>query len=356
MDAFFAAVEERENPRFKRLPIIVGSDPKEGRGRGVVSTANYKAREYGIHSGMPITRAWRLAEEAVRRGEPRAVFLPVNGKFYSEVSETIFKVVRQHVEKIEAASIDEAYLDFSFCDNYEKAEKLARKIKEEIYSREELTCSIGIGPNKLIAKIASGKNKPDGLTVIRPEQVNNFLTPLSVRKIPGVGPKTERLLAKIEVRKISDLQKISREKLKDILGKWGSDLYDKARGINDSPIVEKYEAKSIGEQETFEEDTLNSRFINDRLAKMAEAIIKKCKREGFEGFKTIVIIVRFADFQTKTRSRTLKNHSRDLVELKRESLKMLLPFLDRRENPSGKKIRLIGLRVEKLRQKNPAGN
>src|SRR3989344_6219044 len=194
MDAFFASVEERENPRWQGLPIVVGADPhstgsEQGHGRGVVSTANYAARKYGIHSAMPISRAWKLSEEAVRRGEPKAIFLPVNGKLYGQVSEKIMAIIHQFADKVEQASIDECYFALP-TEDYTGAEKTAKQIKAEVETKEQLTCSIGLGPNKLIAKIASGKNKPDGLTIVEPDQVLDFLAPLPVRELPGVGPKT----------------------------------------------------------------------------------------------------------------------------------------------------------------------
>lgn len=348
MDAFFAAIEERENPRFKDMPIVVGSDPKKGLGRGIVSTANYEARKYGIHSAMPITRAWWLSEKAVSEGKPKTIFLPVNSRYYLQVSDNIMAILRADVSQIEQASIDEAYLDFSFLGSYKKAERLAQDIKTEIKEKEKLTASIGIGPNKLIAKIASSRNKPDGLTIIKPTQALNFLKPLSIREIPGIGPKTEIILNREKIFLIQDLQKMSRERLVELLGKWGADLYLKARGINDSEVMENHEIKSIGEQETFEKDTINPGYINERLSKMASRIIRKMESGSFQSYRTITLTVRFFDFITKNRSHTLENPAGGLVVLKREALKLLLPFFDSRENPNRKLIRLIGLRIEKL--------
>lgn len=348
MDAFFAAIEERENPRFKGLPIAVGSDPKGGHGRGIVSTANYEARGYGIHSALPITRAWKFSEEAFARGKPRVIFLPVNSRLYSEVSGKIIEILRAHVKILEQASIDEAYLDLSFLGNYQKAEELALKIKREIKEKEKLTASVGIGPNKLIAKIASSKNKPDGLTIITPGKVMNFLRPLSIREIPGIGPKTEALLNRKNIFSVSDLQKMTKAELIKLLDKWGEDLFYKSRGVSDSEVTQEYEIKSIGEQETFEKDTLNLLFINECLAKMADRVIRRMRSDGFESFKTVTLIIRFSDFDTRTRSHTLKTPVNDLTIFRREAMKLLLPFFDKRENPNQKMIRLVGLRIEKL--------
>ncbi|MDO8495499.1 MAG: DNA polymerase IV [bacterium] len=348
MDAFFASVEGRENPQFRGKPLAVGADPKEGKGRGVVSTANYLARKYGIHSATPISVAWRLSEKAKAQGLPPVIFLPVNMGHYADISEKIMTLLRKEVELVEEASIDEAYLDLSFLGTFKKAEDWARRVKEQIKSEERLTASVGIGPNKLIAKMASGKNKPDGLTIIKTKEVKDFLSPLSIREIPGIGPKTEILLNSKNIKVISDLQKMSEEELGEMLGKWGRDLYYKAQGISDAPVTEDHEVKSIGEQETYEEDTLDSMIIMESINAMATRIIKSMQDSEFKSFRTVTITIRFSDFQTKTRSRTIDFLGKDPVTLKREALKLFLPFLDKRENPQKKLIRLIGLRIEKL--------
>jgi DNA polymerase IV (DinB-like DNA polymerase) len=383
MDAFFAAVEERDTPQWRGLPIVIGADPQKGKGRGVVSTANYKAREYGIKSALPINKAWQFSEWAKQRGEAGAIFIEPDIEKYERVSGEIIEIarsvlneklyilperVRQSADeskavrktlrqaqgirnyKIEQASIDEMYLDLSFIGSYEKARKVCQKIKKEIKKQEKLTCSIGIGPNKLIAKIASDFEKPDGLTIVEEKKVSEFLENMPIRKIPGIGPKTEIKLHEIGAVFIKDLKNKSLSELKEKFGKWGEDMFYKAQGIDDSAVEEFYEAKSIGEQETFPKDTREANYIIDRLGLMCENIIKRLKDEGFRNFRTIVITVRFAGFITKTRSHTLKKPASSLVELKRETIKLLMPFLDKRENPQMKKIRLVGARVEKLEQ------
>src|SRR3989344_2178306 len=225
MDAFFAAVEERYNPRLRGLPIGVGADPKGGQGRGVVATANYAARKYGIGSALPISQAWRLAEAARIRGEPAAIFLQGNHELYREVSERIMAILREGADEFEEASIDEAYLGWNFesrppagragnsnveIDPWREAEARARILKSKILNLESLTCSVGIGPNKLVAKIASDFQKPDGLTAVLPQEVEAFLSPLPIRAIPGIGPKTEALLHQRGIRLISELQQVAR--------------------------------------------------------------------------------------------------------------------------------------------------
>lgn len=348
MDAFFAAVEERNRPRLKGRPIVVGSDPEDGNGRGVVSTANYKAREYGIHSAMPISRAWELSEKAKRDGRPAAVFIGGSFREYAEVSKNIFSIVGNYVSSFEQSSVDEGYLDLSFTKNYKAAENLAKKIQKEIKTKEKLTCSIGIGPNKLIAKIASDFKKPAGLTVIKEDEAEIFVEPLPIRKIPGIGPKTESLLNKNGIKTVKDLKKLSKEEMKSMLGKWGIDLYEKARGRDITPISGYEIAKSIGEQETFQKDSSDFNFITDRIKIIAGNVFKAFKKSGFQTFKTIVVTVRFSNFETKNRSHTLSQPEKDLKTLEFEAIKLLYPFFDKRENPQKRKIRLIGVRIEKI--------
>jgi DNA polymerase IV (DinB-like DNA polymerase) len=348
MDAFFAAVEERDNPRFRGLPIAVGADPRGGQGRGVVATANYKARAYGLHSALPISWAWRLSEQARRRGLPPVVFVAPDFEKYVRSSREIAAIVQARVPLVERAGLDEMYMDLSFAGSYPAAEDLARDLKREIREKEKLTASIGIGPNKLIAKIASDVRKPDGLTVVREDEAEAFLEPLSIRKLPGIGPKTEATLNSLGIRTVRDLKALSGEKLEELFGKWGEDIREMARGRDDSPVEESGEVKSIGEQETFLEDTLEAELIASRLKEMAGSVFERLRESGFEAFRTIVLTVRFADFETKSRSSTAKGSLSSAEDLFAGGLRLLLPFFDSRENPKRKRVRLIGLRVEKL--------
>jgi len=348
MDAFFAAVEERDHPRLRGLPIAVGADPRGGQGRGVVATANYKARAYGLHSALPISWAWRMSEQARRRGLPPVVFVAPDFEKYVRASRAIVGIIQERVPIIERAGLDELYMDLGFAGSYPEAEGLARVLKREIREKEDLTASIGIGPNKLIAKIASDAQKPDGLTVIREEEAEAFLEPLSVRKLPGIGPKTEAALNTLGIRTVRDLKALSREKLYELFGKWGEGISEMARGRDDSPVEESGEVKSIGEQETFLEDTFEAELLASRLKEMAGSVFERLRESGFDAFRTVVLTVRFADFETKSRSRTAKVPFGSVEDLFAGGLSLLLPFLDSRENPKRKRIRLIGLRVEKL--------
>jgi DNA polymerase IV (archaeal DinB-like DNA polymerase) len=348
MDAFFAAIEERDTPAFRGVPLVVGADPLGGKGRGVASTSNYLARAYGIHSATPISMAWRLSEAARHAGKPPVTFVSVDMPKYARVSEEVMKIVRRFISKVEQASIDEAYGDLSWTETYEEAERICRYLKETITSEMLLTASVGIGPNKLVAKIASGWQKPNGLTVVREEQVETFLSPLPIRVIPGIGPKTEARLRERGIKVVNDLRRLSVHHLEQLLGKRGVALYDGARGCDDSPLEEYSEPKSIGEQETFESDTLDSQTLFTQLARLARGVSDRLSREDFKAFRTVVLTVRFADFETKSRAHTLATPTGDLSVLQREGLKLLMPFFDRRENPRRKLIRLLGLRVEKL--------
>lgn len=349
MDAFFAAIEERDTPRFKGKPIVVGADPMGGKGRGVVSTANYAARKYGIHSAMPISIAWRLAEVARKRGEPTAIFTGGHFEKYGEVSTEIMNIIREYTSLVEESSVDEAYFDLSFAESWEYAKEIVQKIKDEIKKKERLTSSVGVGPNKLIAKIASDMQKPDGLTVVMDEQAEKFLESLPVRKIPGIGPKTETLLAERGVKTVKDLKKWKREELIERFGVWGDELYDRIRGKDESPIVLEYETKSVGEQETFPEDVADASKITEAMRVLSDGVwhsFGKLKDDK-KYFRTVIITVRFADFETKTKSHTLKSVPESAGELYFEAMKLLLPFFDRRENPKHKKFRLVGVRMVK---------
>src|SRR5213594_929263 len=219
MDAFYAAVEAQRNPALRDRPLVVGADPKEGHGRGVVTAASYAARRYGIRSALPISRAWRLAEAARRRGEPETIFVRDDHALYREVSARIMAILAAAGDAFQKTSVDEAYLELSSLGSFDAAVDRARRLKAEIVSQEGLTASVGIGPNKLVAKIASDFQKPDGLTVVRPEEVQPFLDPLRIRVIPGIGPKTERFLHERHIRAVADLRTLERAQLAEWFGR-----------------------------------------------------------------------------------------------------------------------------------------
>ncbi len=354
MDAFFASVEERDHPRIKGMPIVVGADPANGKGRGVVSTANYAARKYGIKSALPISRAWELSQQAKKAGRPEVVFFEPNIKKYSAISHEIFTYIGTLGDAMEPASIDECYLEIidtsgtsKQVGKWEDAEKIAREIQDKVQKDFQLSCSIGIGPNKLIAKIAAGRQKPHGLTVVR-EAVQEFLDPLSVRELRGIGPKTGAGLQEIGVETVKQLRQKTKGDLIAHFGvKHGESMYKQARGIDDSPLETSREQKSSGSETTFDKDTLDPSEILGTFRALSEEVAKQLKKSA-KRFKTVSIVVRFSDFQTQTRSHTLEETSDEKTVLETEALKLLLPFLDSRENPKHKKIRLVGVRAEKL--------
>ena len=349
MDAFFASVEERDKPYLKGLPVIVGADPQEGRGRGVVSTANYVARELGIHSALPIQKAWQLCEEARKRGDARCVFITSGFSRYGGASREVFALVREHVPTISQTSVDEAYLDLSFCKTFKSARLLAECIQKGIRKKLQLSCSIGIGNSKMVAKIASDVDKPKGITVVYPRSTEVFLRALSVRALPGVGVKAYAALSRRGITTVADIQKLSWEELYAQFGKHGLSMWERARGIDEREVsAKKPKRKSIGKHHTFASDTKNMEEVVTVMDDQAKTICREVKRQGFSSFTTVVVTVRFADFSTTTRSLTADAPMHSLKDLKLKALKLVMPFFESTENPSHKAIRLIGVRVEKL--------
>lgn len=336
MDSFFAQIEEVYNPQFRGKPIVVGADPKDGKGRGVVSTANYLAREYGIHSAMPISQAYRLC--------PSAIFLPVNGRLYTQVSGRIMSIIQKFGKEVEQVSLDEAYVDLSNAGSFKDAEEIANRLKQEILKQEKLQCTIGIGPNKMIAKIACEKGKPNGLKVILPDQVEPFFNPLSIEDIPGIGPKTAaRLekLARVHDLKVQDLKRTPKEELVKELGVVGEDIFDRIRGIDETPVSSEHVVKSIGKEYTFDQDTRDPEALLSVFNELIEDVFEEISSQGFS-FKAVTVVMRFSGFETHTKSKTLERISKDKKQLKSEAMKLFLKFL--MANP--KPVRLLGIRVQ----------
>ncbi len=335
LDAFFPSVEVRANPELKGKPVVVGADPKEGKGRGVVSSSSYEARKYGVKSAMPISKAWRLC--------PDCVFLRPNFKLYVEASNSIMKILRSYADKFEQGGIDEAYLDVSIkVKNFDGAKDLARRIMDEVLSKENLTCSVGVGPNKMVAKIASDFKKPFGLTVVEEKDVKGFLFPLKVRSLPGVGPKTESRLKELNIETIGDLASTSPEMLTRLFGIWGARLHEFANGIDNSEVIEEYETKSVGRDVTFETDVDDEDQILGVLDELAEEVHEDVIANSFK-FKTITVRVRYQHFDTHIHSKSLPFPTDDLDILRNNAKRLMAPFLRDR-----KLVRLIGLRVSNL--------
>jgi DNA polymerase IV (DinB-like DNA polymerase) len=335
MDHFFTAIEEREKPELRGKSVIVGADPKEGKGRGVVHTSNYEARKFGVRSAMPISRAWKLC--------PAAVYLPPNYQLYVRVSNEIMDVLRKYACKFEQWGIDEAFLDVtSRVKDYTEAEKLAQQIKTEIREKQKLTCSIGIGPNKLVAKIASDYKKPDGLTIIEEQDIEAFLAPLPVRKLLWVGRKTERKLATMGIKTIGDLAHYDPAILAENFGVAGTQFYLMAHGVDKSEVEERGQTKSVSRDVTFEEDTSDFEFVLNVLDKLSMEIIEDVEAQRYY-FKTITIKVRYENFETHTHSKTLPITTSRLQDLQKTARELMLHHLSQK-----RKMRLIGLKVSNL--------
>lgn len=330
MDAFFAAVEMREHPDLRGRPVIVGADPKEGKGRGVVSTASYEARVFGVHSAMPISKAFLRC--------PGGVFVRPHFDLYVQASEEVMEVAKSTSERIEQVGIDEAYLDISLAGNYRGARAMAVALKEAILNKTGLTCSIGVGPSKVVAKIASDYRKPDGLTIVEPANVCEFLSPLPVGKIPGVGKKGRETLHQLGVRTIGDLTRIDVQELIALFGKWGAVIHDLAQGTDDREVRQEEGYKSISREITFENDTDEERVLLQTLDDMAGELHAVLVNEHLR-FRTITVKLRDEHFVTRTRSKTNERYSDD-PNLVREASHDLLQWF-----PEGRKIRLIGLRL-----------
>ncbi|MBM4054852.1 MAG: DNA polymerase IV [Planctomycetes bacterium] len=331
MDAFFAAVEQKRHPALKGKPLVIGGsgDPTQ---RGVVSTASYEARKFGIHSAMPLRTAYKLC--------PHAVFLPVYYQEYSRVSQIIKRILQKICPVMEDVGIDEAFLDISQIKK--PGEEIAREIKEEIKKQTNLTCSIGIAPNKLLAKIASDMQKPDGFTIISEDDVEKRIWPLSVRKLWGVGPKTETALKAMGIDTIGKLASQPLDTLVGTFGKsYGHHLYEASHGIDESPFVTHREPKSASRETTFQTDVSNWQEIARTLARLTKEVAIDLRRTRHKG-KTVTVKVRFSDFETHTRAKTLKTPTHSEEEIRIAAFDCLGRF------ELKKKVRLIGVRIGRL--------
>ncbi|MGH9340445.1 MAG: DNA polymerase IV [Acidobacteriota bacterium] len=297
MDAFYASVEQRDQPEHKGKPVIVGADPRDGQGRGVVAACSYEARKFGIHSAMPISKAFRLC--------PRGIYLRPDFERYQDVSRKIRSIFRDFTDRVEPLSIDEAFLDMSekVVDD-QSALEAARLLKRTILDRERLTSSIGIAPNKFIAKIASDLKKPDGLLLVRVQQIQAFLDPLPISRLWGVGPVTERKLSEIGIKSIRQLRESDRLSLVKRFGKLGEHLWELSHGEDHRPVLEDREPKSIGHETTFPEDVLEQEVLQNTLRQLSQSVARRLERRKFTA-RTITLKLRYSDFTTITRQITL---------------------------------------------------
>ena len=332
MDAFFAAIEQRDRPELRGRPVVVGADPQGGKGRGVASTCSYEAREFGIHSAMPIRQAYRRC--------PHAAFVPVDGAKYSRESKRIRDILGEFTPVVQMVSIDEGYLDVTGSLRLFGGKRcLAERIQERIEEETELTASLGVAPCKLVAKIASDLEKPRGLVIVEPDEVEAFLAPLEVRRLPGCGPKMREVLSRLGVETIGDLAALSEDDLREEFGEWGKDLHRKARGLDEGPVREGEGPKSIGHEHTFGEDTADRDELHRTLMRLCEKTAWRVRKAKVRG-RTVTTKVRFEDFTTLTRQRTLPKPVCEATEIYVAAVENL-----KAARIGRRKVRLIGVQV-----------
>jgi DNA polymerase-4 len=342
MDAFFAAVEQRDHPEYRGKPVIVGADPKGGKGRGIVATCSYEARKFGIHSAQPISQAWRLC--------PQGIYVHPEMNRYARASERMLAVLLEFTDLVEQVSIDEAFLDVTGSARLlGSGADIARKIKTRIYQDQCLTASVGVAANKFVAKVASDLRKPDGLVVVEPGLEEAFLAPLEIRRLWGVGAKTEARLHQFGIREIGQLARLARTDLVRRYGKGGEHLWLLAHGIDDRAVSPEEGFKSIGHEVTFDCDTADRELLHDTLLGLAEKVAQRLRAQGARG-RTVTIKLREADFSTVTRRVTLPNPADTTEKIFPVAWKLMQPLIR-----AGKLVRLIGVYASNLANPEDAG-
>ncbi len=336
LDCFFAAVEERDNPDYIGKPIIIGADPKKGKGRGVVSTCNYEARKFGLHSAMPISQAYKRC--------PHGTYLHPNFEKYHKASKEVMEIVNSYSDKFQQVSIDEAYLDVSDrCNNYREVRVLAEKLKNEVKRSVGITISVGCAPTKSIAKIASDYNKPNGITTVEPNQVKDFLKNLDITRIPGIGKKSKIYYNKKGIKTIGDIIALTLPKMIQLFGKNGEWAWNIANGFDTREVNEfQGDRKSISKERTFYEDTDDYYQILSKLEEINNRIHKNVIKNKIY-YKTVTLKIRLEGFITYTRSKTFTHHVQDSHQVIKVITELLNQF-----STMNKKVRLVGIRLSNL--------
>jgi len=332
MDAFFAAVEIRDNPKLKGKPVIIGSDPRQTGGRGVVSTCSYEARAFGIHSAMSSKEAYERC--------PQAVFISGNYEKYKTVGLEIRAIFKRYTDLIEPMSIDEAYLDVT--ENklgIKSAVKIARLIQQDIWQELHLTASAGVSYNKFLAKMASDYQKPHGLTVILPDQAQEFLKEMDIAKFHGVGKKTVEKLHEMGIYTGADLLDVSEVTLIDRFGRLGYDLYRKARGIHNYPVKSNRIRKSFGKEKTYGKILQDDEDIKKELTLLSEKVALNLSKQDKAG-KIIILKIRYTDFSTLTRRKSLPQATQDASQIAQTALQLYEELAEKEKG-----IRLLGITV-----------
>ena len=339
LDAFFASCEQREHPEYQGRPVVVGAIPGH---RGVVAAASYEARRFGIHSAMPISEAFRRC--------PDAVFLRPDMEKYRHSSQQVFQILETLAPVVEAASIDEAYLDVSGLEKLlGTPESIGREIKQRIFTGTGLTASVGIGPNRLIAKLGSEYHKPDGLTVVSPEQVLDFLAPMPVSNLRGLGRQTQKIFSRLGIRTVEQLRAVPLLRLEQYLGKKAAESFHRqALGIASDQVVPGQRRKSISKETTFETDIRDHAILHDALRRLAANVARTARREGLSG-SVVTLKIRFEGFETCTRQYKRTTPTCD----EREMLKTAWQLFLHGKLPN-KPVRLIGVGIRGWEEHLPA--
>ncbi len=325
MDAFYASVEQLDDPRLKNKCVIVGGTSN----RGVVSAASYEARRFGIHSALPIYQAKQKC--------PHGIFVPPRMGRYKEVSKKVMAILREFSPLVEPVSIDEAYLDITGCQRlFGRPQQIAREIKRKIHATVQLTCSVGVAPNKFLAKIASDMEKPDGLTLIMPDKVPQFIDSLPIKKVPGVGQKMVGRLELLGIRTLGDVQRLPEKSLLKHLGKFGQRLRALSAGSDDSPVTPHAPHKSISSERTLAADTRDTKLLKRYLLKQSEEVAKQLRKTGVRT-KTITLKIKDADFKTVTRRTTITIPTQSSKTIYKHAAQLMDEFNITRN------IRLIGV-------------
>ncbi len=333
MDAFYASVEERDRPELAGKPLIVGGTPDR---RGVVAAANYAVRKFGVRSAMPTSTALRLC--------PQVIVLPVRMSYYAEISEQIREILFRYTPLVEPLSLDEAFLDVTSSKQlFGTGHEIAVKIKRDIWQELKLVASIGVAPNKFLAKIASDLRKPNSLVVVEPDQVQQFLDPLPISRIWGVGKATNQEFKELGIQTISDVRRLQRETIFQRFGQIGERFWELAHGRDDRPVVPDREAKSISHETTFSIDLHDADILLSWLQELAEQVARRLRRSDLRG-RTVQLKLRFADFRTITRSHTLSQATNITDELWQAAATLLQQSLPRIHRG----IRLLGIGVSSL--------
>jgi nucleotidyltransferase/DNA polymerase involved in DNA repair len=329
MDAFYASIEQRDNPALKGKPVIVGADPKGGQGRGVVAACSYEARKFGVHSALPISRAWKLC--------PQGAYVRPRMDRYIDVSHQVMEVLRQFTDLIEPLSIDEAFMDITgSIALFGSPQQIARSIKKRIRENTDLCASVGVGPNKFIAKIASDLRKPDALVIVQLDEVEEFLRDLPISRLWGVGPKTELRLKSLGLRTIGDIRDMPRQTLVRALGSLGDHLHELAQGKDERPVIPNWEAKSVSNETTFDEDTADVDLLIETIRGLAARVGRRLRREDQRAGR-ITLKLRYADFETHTKQTSLDSAVQTDQDIAGAAIALFRQF------PLNRKIRLIGV-------------